>query len=97
MFVVQVSIEAKPEQRAVFLALTLADAEESRRDPGVVGWEVLQSVEGPNRFVLHEVYRAREDGLHHLETAHFKAWRAAIAPLIIAPPSAVSYSSLNQP
>jgi quinol monooxygenase YgiN len=97
MFVVQVSLEAKPEQREAFLAATLADAAESRRDPGVVGWEVLQSIEGPNHFLLHEVYRAREDGLHHLETAHFKAWRATIAPMIVAPPVAITYSSLQDP
>jgi len=93
MFVVQVSIEAKPELRDAFIAATLADADASRRDPGVVGWEVLHSIEAPNRILLHEVYRSRQDGLDHLETAHFKAWRSAIAPMIVAPPVATTYAS----
>jgi (4S)-4-hydroxy-5-phosphonooxypentane-2,3-dione isomerase len=96
MFVVQVSIEARADQRAAFIAATLADAGESRRDPGVLGWAVLQSIEGPNRFLLHEVYASREDGLHHLETAHFKAWRAAIASMIVAPPVATTYASAQE-
>lgn len=88
MFVVHVAIEVNPEHEAAFIAATLADVETSRRDPGVVAFELYAHEKDSTRFVLWETYRSRSDAERHLETEHFQSWKRTIAPMLKRPPDA---------
>ncbi len=45
-------------------------------------------------FLLVEVYRTADAPARHKETAHYAAWRDAVAPMMAAPRSSVKYSNV---
>jgi quinol monooxygenase YgiN len=57
MYVVAVTIFVKPENIAPFIEATLDNARNTRREPGNLRFDVLQSADDPARFMLYEVYR----------------------------------------
>ncbi len=44
--------------------------------------------------VLVEVYRTPEDPAKHKETAHYQAWRDAVADMMAEPRSSIKYTNL---
>ena len=57
MLVIHVHVHVKPECVEAFQLATVANALESRREPGIARFECLQEQEDPTRFVLVEAYR----------------------------------------
>ena len=94
MFIVQVHVRVKPECVEAFRVATLANAQNSVREPGITRFDVLQQQDDSTRFVLIEVYRAPDDPAKHKETAHYHAWRDAVADLIAEPRSSVKYDNV---
>ena len=45
-------------------------------------------------FLLVEVYRTADAPARHKETAHYAAWRDAVAPMMAAPRSSVKYNNV---
>jgi (4S)-4-hydroxy-5-phosphonooxypentane-2,3-dione isomerase len=85
LLVVHVHVRVKPGAEEAFRAASVANAEASRREPGVVRFEFLADREDPSHFVLVEVYRDAASASAHKETAHYAAWRDAVADLMAAP------------
>ncbi len=81
MHILLVHIQVKPEFVDAFHAATLENARNSVQEPGVVRFDVLQQADDPTRFLLVEVYRAKEAHAQHRETAHFLTWRDAVADM----------------
>jgi autoinducer 2-degrading protein len=44
--------------------------------------------------VLVEVYRTPDDPAEHKETAHYQAWRDAVAEMMAEPRSSVKYDNV---
>jgi quinol monooxygenase YgiN len=61
------------------------NARASRQEPGIARFDVLQRRDDPTRFVLVEVYRDAQAPAAHKLTAHYLAWRDAVAPLMASP------------
>jgi len=95
MRVAQVHIEAKPDCVEAFKQACAENAGQSRREPGVVRFDILQSTEQPTSFVLFEVYRSEEAQAAHKRTAHFAKWRADVENLIVEPGRAIMYSYVH--
>ena len=57
MFVTLVHVHVKPEHVDAFIDATRANHEASTREPGNLRFDVLRSVDDPQRFVLYEWYR----------------------------------------
>lgn len=93
MFIVHVFIHVKPECVEAFKTATLANAQSSIQEAGIARFDFLQDAD-PNRFVLVEVYRTPEDAVRHKETAHYAAWRDAVAPMMAEPRSNTKYSNI---
>ncbi len=91
MFTVLVSLRVKSDQVNAFTEITTKDAQASLQDPGVLRFDMLQQSDDLKHFILHEVYQSRDDGLLHLETAHFKQWQTAIRDMLFEPPQATTY------
>lgn len=53
--VVQATIE--PDRMADFLALIKTNAEETRKEPGCIRFDVLRSQDSPNEFFFYELYK----------------------------------------
>ncbi len=91
MHIVHVHIRVNPDAVAAFSAATLKNVHNSVREPGVARFELLQEAAEPTRFVLVEWYRTAADQELHRSTAHYVAWRDAVAPMMAEPRRAVRY------
>lgn len=94
MLVVHVDVHVKPENVDAFIAATLENARNSVQEPGIARFDVIQDQADPAHFVLVEVYRTVEDTARHKETAHYAAWRDAVAPMMAVPRTSVKYTNL---
>ena len=95
MQVVLVHVHVKPDGVESFRAASERNAAASRQEPGVARFDVLQSAEDPNRFILYEAYRTPEAVAAHKETAHYLAWRDAVAPLMAEPRRGEKYAGVS--
>lgn len=94
MLVVHVYVHVKPEFVAAFRQATIENARNSVQEPGIARFDVIQQLDDPTRFVLVEVYRTPEAPARHKETAHYAAWRDAVADMLVEPRSSVRYSNV---
>ena len=94
MYVVSVTIFVKPEALQPFIAATLDNAQNTRREPGNLRFDVLQAEDDPNRFLLYEAYRAKEDFVKHQQTAHYLRWKETAANWMAQPRQGVKHNSL---
>lgn len=94
MLIVHVHVHVKPEHVDAFKSATLANARESVREPGIARFDVAQQADDPTRFVLVEVYRNAAAPAAHKETAHYAAWRDAVASMMAEPRTSVKFASV---
>lgn len=85
MLTVLVHVHVKPECVEAFKEVSIANASESLREPGVARFDVCQQLDAPARFVLVEVYRDQQAPARHKETAHYEAWRDAVEEMMAEP------------
>jgi autoinducer 2-degrading protein len=94
MFIVHVHVHVKPEFVEAFKAATIVNAQASRRESGVLRFDVLQQQDDPTRFVLVEVYRDAAAAAAHKETSHYPIWRDAVAPMMAATRASVKFNDV---
>ncbi|HOQ33226.1 MAG TPA: antibiotic biosynthesis monooxygenase [Candidatus Hydrogenedens sp.] len=92
MFVVFVYVHVKPEFVEAFRIESEHNARESRKEAGVVRFDILQQMDDPTRFVLYEAYKDEDGAKAHKETAHYAKWRDAVAPMMAEPRYSVKYN-----
>jgi len=94
MLIVHVHAHVKPEYVEAFRAVTIENAQNSVKEPGIARFDFIQQQDDPTRFVLVEVYRTAEDPARHKETTHYAKWRDAVAEMMAEPRSSVKFSNL---
>src|SRR5580700_5646350 len=82
MSIVHVQIHVKPEFVEAFKQATVANARESRREPGIARFDCLQLQDDPSRFVLVEAYRDADAQAQHRQTRHYEVWRDTVASMM---------------
>jgi quinol monooxygenase YgiN len=95
LLVVHVHVRVKPGAEEAFRTASVANAEASRREPGVVRFDLLADREDPGHFVLVEVYFDAAAAAAHKETAHYAAWRDAVAGLMAEPRRSEKYVNVS--
>jgi (4S)-4-hydroxy-5-phosphonooxypentane-2,3-dione isomerase len=85
MHITLVHVRVKPEAIDAFIAATRANHEASIQEAGNRRFDVLQSPDDPARFILYEAYASADDAAAHKATAHYLAWRDAVAELMAEP------------
>jgi quinol monooxygenase YgiN len=95
MLIVHVDIHVHQEHVGRFIDATLANARASREEPGIARFDLIQQSDDPTRFVLIEIYRTPDDPARHKATAHYAAWRDAVAPMMAEPRRGVTYHALS--
>ncbi len=93
MIIVVVHIHVKSECVAAFQEATIENARNSVQEAGIARFDVIQQADDPCRFMLFEVYRSEEAIARHKETAHYHAWREAVADMMAEPRKGVKYAS----
>ncbi len=94
MIVVQVHVHVKPDCVEAFKQATVENARNSVQEPGVARFDVLQQDDDPTRFILVEVYRTPDAPAKHKQTAHYAAWRDAVADMMAEPRSSVKFANV---
>jgi len=94
MLVVHVHVRVKPDSVEAFRKATTENARQSSKEPGIARFDVVQQADDPTRFVLIEAYRTSDDPARHKETAHYQAWRDAVAGMMAEPRQSVKYSNV---
>ncbi len=94
MLIVHVHAHVKPEFVEQFRAATAENARNSIREPGIARFDVVQQADDPTRFVLVEVYRDADAPAAHKQTAHYAAWREAVADMLAEPRTSVKYGNV---
>ena len=91
LLIVHVDIAVVPDQLDAFRAATEENAAASRKEPGVLRFDVLSDRSDPNHVVLAEIYRDEAAVAAHKETAHYATWRDTVAPMMARPRQAVRF------
>ena len=60
-----------------------------------VSYNVVRSVDDPNRFGLYEVYRDDAAVRAHQATPHYAKWRAEIEALLVTPRISEKFTSVS--
>ena len=94
MLIVHVHVKVKPECIEPFKQATIANAQESLREPGIARFDAVQQQDDPSRFVLVEVYRNPDAAAAHKETRHYQTWRDTVAPMMAEPRFSVKFGSV---
>lgn len=94
MLVVHVQIQVRPESVAAFKAATIANAQESIKEPGIARFDFMQQQDDPTRFVLVEAYRTPQAPAAHKETKHYQIWRDKVAAMMAEPRTSVKLVNL---
>jgi (4S)-4-hydroxy-5-phosphonooxypentane-2,3-dione isomerase len=85
MHVTLVHVHVLPEHVADFIAATGPNHAGAVAEPGCLRFDVLQAPDEPTRFVLYEAYLDADAAAAHKETAHYQAWKSAVASWMAEP------------
>lgn len=91
LLVVVVSCRVKAALVSAFRDATLVNARASLQEPGIARFDVLQDRDDPTRFTLIEAYRSADAPAAHKATAHYAAWRDAVADMMAEPRSSTKH------
>lgn len=91
LLVVHVDIAVVPDQLQGFLDATEENAMASRKEPGVVRFDVLSDRDDPTHVVLVEIYRDEAAAAAHKDTGHYQRWRDIVARMMARPREATRY------
>jgi autoinducer 2-degrading protein len=94
MLIVHVHVRVQPEWVEGFKRATVENARQSRKEPGVARFDVVQQSDDPARFLLVEAYRTADAAAAHKETGHYQVWRDTVAPMMAEPRSSVKYTNV---
>jgi autoinducer 2-degrading protein len=92
MHVVAVTLFVKPDHLNDFVAATLDNARNTRKEPGNIRFDVLLAEDDPTRFLLYEVYKQKEDFAKHQQTEHYLRWKTAVADWMAQPRQGVKHT-----
>jgi (4S)-4-hydroxy-5-phosphonooxypentane-2,3-dione isomerase len=97
MHIILVYCTVKPDQIDAFLAATLDNARNTRKEPDVVRFDVIQQKDDPTKFSLIEIYRTPEGHASHRETPHYLAWADTVPALLGEPRTRGIYRNIDPP
>jgi len=94
MHVTLVNIAVKLAHIDDFIAATQINHEASIRESGNRRFDVLQSPENPDQFILYEAYDSAEAAAEHKQTGHYITWRDTVADWMAQPRQGIRYEGL---
>ena len=94
MLTVHVFVHVKPDQIEQFKAASIENARASLKEPGIARFDVLGQEDDPERFLLVEVYRAKDDPARHKDTEHYKKWRDTVADMMAETRKSIKYEDV---
>ena len=87
MFVQLVHFEVKPGRIDKFLDVFRGNIVGGRQEPGIVRFDLLQSADAENTFMMYEIFESEDALEDHRKTDHYKATVAGLEGLLVRPRS----------
>ena len=94
---VHVHCECAAGDEEAFASASAKNASESRLEDGNLRFDVFQSVESAQKFLLVEVYDGAASAAAHKSTPHYEAWRDGVANIQAKPREARAYDVVFPP
>lgn len=94
MHVTLVHVHVVPGHRNDFVDACRLNHEASVQEPGNLRFDVLQSPDNPDHFILYEAYRSADDAAAHKQTAHYLKWRETVADWMARPREGIGFDGL---
>lgn len=94
MHVTIVYVDVRASYVEQFREATRANHEASIKEEGNLRFDILQSKEDPNKFVLYEAYIDKQAAALHKESDHYLLWRDTVADWMASPRKGVAYQGL---
>ena len=94
MYTVTVRIQVVSERVTEFIAATLENARNTRKEPQNVRFDVLRRIDDPNSFTLYEVYSDESGFKAHQQSPHYLTWKETVAPMMAVPRIGEKHHSL---
>ncbi len=85
MSIVLVHVNVKPERVADFILVTLENARNSKLEPGVVNFDLIQEEDDETKFIIFEEYQNKTAANQHKDTRHYRVWREAVMDMMAEP------------
>ncbi|MFO1452096.1 MAG: putative quinol monooxygenase [Opitutaceae bacterium] len=92
-FLVQVRVVVRPGSEEAFRAATLANVRQSRLEPGIFQFDLLEQQDAPGHFLLVEGYRTPEAVAAHKATSHYATWRDTVADMMAEPRTSTRWTA----
>ena len=94
MQVTLVHVHVKAEHINDFIEACRKNHESSVKEKGNRRFDILQSADDPEKFVLYEAYASKDEAAAHKQTQHYLEWRDTVADWMASPRLGVSYDGL---
>ena len=95
MHILLVYCTVKPDLVDSFIAATIENASNSRKEPGVVRFDFVRQDDDPTKFSLIEVYRTPEGLAAHREAPHYKVWAEKVPAMLVEPRTRNFYTNID--
>ncbi len=94
MYVTLVHVRVKADHIADFIEASRLNHQASVQEPGNRRFDILQSDEDAQQFVLYEAYASEDDAREHKKTSHYMNWRETVADWMDEPRQGITYTGL---
>ncbi len=94
MYVTIVDVRVKAEHVEEFIEASRINHEASVKEPGNRRFDVLQSDDDLQQFVLYEAYDTEDSAREHKKTSHYLNWRETVADWMEIPRKGTTYTGL---
>ena len=94
MNIVLVHVHVRPEFTEAFKQVSIENASNSVKEPGIARFDVIQQTDDPTKFILVEVYKTAEAQSAHKETDHYARWRDSVADMMAEPRLGIKYTNV---
>jgi (4S)-4-hydroxy-5-phosphonooxypentane-2,3-dione isomerase len=95
MSIVLVHVRVKPEKIHEFIKATLENIANSRKEPGVLTFDLIQEENDPSKFIILEEYRDKTAANEHKDTRHYRVWREAVMDMMAEPRQGIWFSRVD--
>lgn len=94
MYVTIVDVLVKKDHITDFIQATEQNHLASIQEEGNRRFDLLQSDDNSQQFVLYEAYVSEEDARDHKKTSHYQNWRECVADWMERPRSGITYTGV---
>ena len=94
MHVVQVLVTVKKDKIAEFITATKPNFLGAINEAGNIRFDVLQSGDAENEFILYEVYESEAAAKRHKKTPHYLKWKETVESMMAVPRQGKPYTSI---